>query len=174
MKIILLAGKAFSGKSMVAHLLKNKFEQLKMRTVITEYSKYIKLYAKEMLGVKETDEKPRKFLQEMGTYIRENIFDENFFVNRMLEDLKVYEKYFDIVVISDVRLKNEIEEMKKSPYSVLTIYIESQRENTLTEEEKKHITEHELENYQNFDYRIKLENQEDILKFAKQIIEGEK
>ena len=77
-------------------------------------------------------------------------------------------------MISDVRLKNEIEEMKKSPYSVLTIYIESQRENTLTEEEKKHITEHELENYQNFDYRIKLENQEDILKFAKQIIEGEK
>ncbi len=174
MKVILIAGKSGSGKSTLGNTIVSLLKKNHIHALQTEFSKYIKLYAKEMLGVKETDEKPRKFLQEMGTYIRENIFDENFFVNRMLEDLKVYEKYFDIVVISDVRLKNEIEEMKKSPYSVLTIYIESQRENTLTEEEKKHITEHELENYQNFDYRIKLENQEDILKFTKQIIEGEK
>ena len=174
MKVILIAGKSGSGKSTLGNTIVNLLKKNHIHALQTEFSKYIKLYAKEMLGVQETDEKPRKFLQEMGTYVRKNIFDENFFIRRMLEDLKVYEKYFDIVVISDVRLKNEIEKMKKSTYEVVSIYIENKHENTLTKDEENHITEHELENYQNFDYRIKLENQEDILKFAKQMIEGEK
>ena len=174
MKVILIAGKSGSGKSTLGSTIVKLLNQNKKRALQTEFSKYIKLYAKEMLDEQEIDEKPRKFLQDMGVYIRNTIFDENFFIRRMLEDIKVYEKDFDTVVISDVRLKNEIEEMKKSENDVISIYIESNRKNSLTEEEKNHITEHELENYSNFDYRIKVENQEDIIKFAKQLVEGEK
>ncbi len=174
MKVILIAGKSGSGKSTLGKTIVKLLNDKGIAALQTEFSKYIKLYAKEMLNLKENSDKPRRFLQEMGSYIRENLFDKNFFIKRMLEDIKVYESSFVVVVISDVRLIQEIEEMKKSNYEVISIYVESSKENDLTEEEKNHITEKELENYQNFDYRIKIESEQDILKFAKQIIEGEK
>lgn len=174
MQVILIAGKSGSGKSTLGRTIVNLLKNKGIHALQTEFSKYIKLYAKEMLGVQEDDEKPRKFLQDMGVYIRDVVFDENFFIKRMLDDLKIYEKYFDTIVISDVRLKNEIEKMQASGYKVITIYVESTKDNDLTTEEKNHVTELELENYPNFDYRIKLETQEERMKFAKKIVEGEK
>ena len=156
MKIILLAGKAFSGKSMVAHLLKNKFEQLKMRTVITEYSKYIKLYAKEMLEWDgDTLEKPRDFLQEIGSFVRENLRMPNLFIDRMKEDFLVYERFFDVVIISDVRLPKEISEMKNTYKDVTAILIlREEQQKDLTKKQKAHPTENALDDFQGFDYII--------------------
>ena len=172
MKIILIAGKSGSGKSTLGKTLVELLNERNVDALQTEFSKYIKLYAKEMLG--ERKENPREFLQEMGSYVREKLYGEDFFIRRMLEDIKVYETCFEVVVISDVRLINEIEEMKKSGYKVVSIYVESTKDNGLKEEEKNHITETQLDSYNNFDYRVKFDNEEEIVAFANQFIEGEK
>ena len=69
MTIFLIAGKSGSGKSTVAKIIKDYYEEKKQKTIITQYSKYLKIYAKEMLGWNGDDQKkPREFLQEMGSY----------------------------------------------------------------------------------------------------------
>ena len=176
MRIILIAGKARSGKTKLGEYIVNYALQKDLRAVQTEYSKYLKLFAKEILGYDGSREnKPRKFLQDLGSFIRCDLGDEDFFTRRMLEDLKVYETFCDIVVISDVRLIKELENLKNSTYKVTTIKVTNQHlEYNLDEMEKNHITEKELEDYENFDYIIENDDLNKLKSFAKFIIEGEK
>ena len=167
MNIYLIIGKAGSGKNYVANLLK---EQLN-NSVITGLSKYIKLFALE-LGIWDGNDnnKPRTFLQTTGDKLR--AVDENILSKRMLEDIKIYEM-LDIknVIISDVRLINEINYLKKSNYNIITIKVNSTKNNRiLTNEETKHITETELDNYIDYDYLI--ENNESINEQIEEILKG--
>lgn len=41
--------------------------------IITSFSKYIKMYAKEIIGWDGNEPKPRKFLQDLGVTIKENM-----------------------------------------------------------------------------------------------------
>ena len=177
MKIILISGKASSGKTMLGELIVNFSEKMGLRAVQTEYSKYLKLYAKELIGYDGSREnKPRKFLQDLGSFIRYDLGDEHFFTRRMLEDFNVYETFCDIAIVSDVRLIKEIEDIKSSHYKdvVAIQVINGHGEYNLTEEEKNHITERELENYQGFDYIIENKSIEDLEELAKKLVEGVK
>jgi len=117
MKIFLISGKASSGKTMLGELIVKYAENNGLRAVQTEYSKYLKLYAKELIGYDGSREnKPRKFLQDLGSFIRYDLADEHFFTRRMLEDFNIYEAFCDIAIVSDVRLIKEIEDIKKSRY----------------------------------------------------------
>ena len=114
--------------------------------------------------------KPRSFLQNTGILIRKELNMPNFFTNRMLEDIKVYENYCDGVIISDVRFKDEIEIIKKYYHNVICINIESDFEqSTLNNKEKLHISEHDLDDYENFDFIIR--NNKDILSLKEEILE---
>lgn len=168
MKVILISGKAGSGKDEVAKLLKMYLGN----TVITKLAKYIKLFAIEMTDWDgKEDDKPRTFLQEMGDNLR--LLDKNFLTKRMIEDFKLYEKFYDYVIISDVRLVNEIEYIKANYLNVVTIRVNA-KESTrkLTEKEKEHITETELDNYNNFDYVIENDFKDDLKDEVKEIIGG--
>jgi len=169
MKIVLIAGKAGSGKSSAAMLLKRKLN----KAVVTNFSKYIKLFAWEMTAWNLDDQtKPRKFLQMMGDKLRS--IDINFLPRRMLEDMAVYKDYYNYVIISDVRLINEINYMKNySKDEVITIRIDCDDcLRDLTDEEKGHRTEIELDNYQGFDYRITNNHNNDLEKEIDKIVEG--
>lgn len=172
MKLILIAGKARSGKSLVAHLLKQMLEEKKLRVAITEYSKYIKLFAEELTnwdGISEP--KPRAFLQNFGSFIRHEKNNNLFFIKRMKEDIEIYKNFVDILIISDVRLKEEIEEM--GMFNPLTIYVQNDNNlYDLSEEEKGHETEHDLDNYKNFLYSIKNKTPYEIKEIVKDIILG--
>lgn len=177
MKIILISGKASSGKTKLGEYIVKCAINNGLRAIQTEYSKYLKLYAKEIIGYDGSREnKPRKFLQDLGSLIRDDLGDEEFFVRRMLEDFKVYETLADVVVISDVRLIKEIELIKNSNYKdVVSIKIINENsEYNLDEIEKNHITEKELEDYDNFDYIIKNKSLLELEMFAKEILEGVK
>lgn len=176
MKIILIAGRAGSGKTYLGKKIVEIAKSIGIRALQTEYSKYIKMYASEILEYDGSSEKkPRKFLQDTGSFIRENLEDAHFFTRRMLEDFRIYEYYFDIVVICDVRLIRELEDIKNSKYQdIVTIKVESSYyPYVLSEEEKNHITETELVDYKDFHYIIHNEmNALDAL--AKKIVEGDK
>lgn len=174
MKVILIAGSAGSGKTYLGEKIVEYAKEKGLRALQTEYSKYIKMYAKEILGYDgSSDNKPRKFLQDTGTFIREDLKDETFFTRRMLEDFRIYEKYFDIVVISDVRLIHEIEEMLESPYEITTVLVRNEQpKRKLTEEEQNHVTEHEFRKYLDYDYVVD-NKEESFIENAARTILGE-
>ena len=167
MNIYLLVGKAGSGKNYVANILKQRLPN----SVITSLSKYIKLFALELgLWDGNDNNKPREFLQNTGDLMR--AVDPNFLTKRLLEDIKIYEKLnITNVIVSDVRLINEIEYLTKNLDNTITIRINSlDNKRKLTDKEKNHLTEIELDNYKNFDYI--LNNNDEINKEIDKIIGG--
>ena len=151
MKIILIAGKSGSGKTEAAKIIKEKTS----KTVVSNFSKYIKLFATEMTDWQgEEKDKPRTFLQEMGDELR--AIDEYFLPKRMLEDALIYEKYYDTLIVCDVRMLKEIEYMKNnSKYEVITILVESSDcQKDLDNTQKNHPTENEFLSYKDYDYII--------------------
>ncbi len=158
MKIFIVGGKSGSGKSEVARFIKEFYIYKLENSVITNFSKYLKLFATEMTewdGISEN--KPRDFLQNFGSIIRKD--DKYFFTRRMCEDINIYAlNNIDVVIISDARLPIEIEEIKKeyeNIYDVYSIYIENQfSQSKLTPKQQSHITETALEEYNEMDYTI--------------------
>ena len=87
MRVILICGKAGSGKNEVAEMLKDRLGN----SIVTGFSKYIKLFARELTNWDGNDDnKPRAFLQNMGDTLRS--IDKDYMTKRIYEDLKVYER----------------------------------------------------------------------------------
>ena len=154
MRIFLIGGKAGSGKGEVAKLIKEFYIYKLESCAITEYSKYLKTFAKELTDWDgNANTKPRKYLQELGDKIRK--IDRKFFINHMLDDLKVYQQVVENLVICDVRFPEEIEDIKLNHNEVYAIYVENQFEaSKLSIDEQTHISETALETYNEFDYII--------------------
>ena len=170
MKLFIIGGKADTGKNVLAQMIKEYYEKREEKTIITEYSKYIKMYAMEILG---TTKKDRKFLQDLGENIRKNI-DHNFFIKRAQDDIGVYQAYFDNIVICDARLIPEITLMKTKYKNCYTIHLLGKESNNLSNDEKKHITELEFDNFEDFDYIISNDNlKEEITKILDDIERSE-
>lgn len=175
MKIYLVAGKSGSGKGEVAKIIKEYYLANKKKAIITEFSKYLKMYAKEIINWDGQEPKPRKFLQDLGVTIRENMDMPLFLINRMKEDINIYSLYFDAIIISDVRLPQEIEEIKATFKDVQSIYVINQfAQSKLSLEEQMHITETALENYTNFDITLANDELENLTDKVINYLEGEK
>ena len=172
MKVFLIAGKSGAGKNEVAKLIKEYYLKKEESTVITSFSKYLKLFAYEMTDWDGKDEeKPRKFLQTLGSIIREDMHWPYFLIDRMFKDLEIYDRYFDNVVICDVRLIEEIKMLKSEIEDCYAICIKGPINDKLTKEEQNHITEIELDNYQDFDYTIENFNHEELQEKVEKMLE---
>lgn len=155
MKIYMIAGKAGAGKNTTANYIKEYYEQNGKKTVITEMSKYLKLYAEEIVGWdRKRETKPRTFLQSVGDFVRKEAFTDTFFIDRILEDMKVYEKFADIVIIADVRYPMEIDAIKNNYDAIIIDVVNEFSEYDLKPNEKKHASENALNSYDKFDYII--------------------
>ncbi len=154
MKIFLIAGKAGSGKSEVAKLIKEFYIYKKENTVITNFSKYIKNFAMEISDWDGNDNtKPRALMQKIGDDARS--IDPDFFVDSMIKDMKYYNLVAQNVIVSDVRMPNEIDKIREEFSEVYTFYVINQfGTSKLSIEEQSHVTETALENYTDFDYNI--------------------
>ena len=172
MRVFLIAGKAGCGKNEVAKIIKDNLDD----SVVTSFSKYIKLFALELTNWDGSDDnKPREFLQQMGDNLRAH--DKDFLTKRLLEDIEIYKnKGISNVIISDVRLVNEIEYFKNiSNLEVITIRVNcDSSKRSLTDKEKKHHTEIALDNYNRFDYIIDNKFNNTLEKEVIKILEGMK
>lgn len=155
-KIFIISGKARVGKDTTGGYLKEFYESIGKKVISLAFADYIKMYAKRISdwdGSEET--KPRTLLQELGTDLIRNKIDEYFFINRMIEDIKVYSYFFDIIIITDARLTKEIISIKDNFKDVISINIERPNlESELTDKEQKHITETELDGFNGYDIVI--------------------
>ena len=153
-KIFLISGKARSGKNQISKIIEKYYSN--MKTITISFGHYIKDYVKRISdwdGSEET--KPRELLQHLGIELIRNKINKRLFINRILEDIDIFSYFYDIIVISDVRLIDEIEILKeKYPDSICIRVIRNNYDNKLTCDEKNHLTEIDLDSYTNFDYVV--------------------
>ena len=102
MKIIMICGKARSGKDTLAEfIMKNTNNEKICRVQIGQYIKY---YAMKYFGWNgEEETKPRDLLNHLGTDIIRNKINPDFHINRLIEDIEVLSYFYDTFIISDVR-----------------------------------------------------------------------
>lgn len=155
MKIIFFGGKANSGKDSTAEYLDNYYRSRGLDVVNIQISFYIKMYAKEIAkwdGDNET--KPRQLLQDLGTELIRKQIDEYFFIKRILQDIDIYSRYFDVITISDGRLPEEFASVKVAYPETVTVHVTRPDYNSsLTKDQKAHVTEALVDDIE-YDYEI--------------------
>lgn len=169
-KIYIISGKACSGKNVVATMIKDILKDKKV--INLAFASYLKIYAKNIINWDgNEDNKPREFLQQLGVELIKNNIDNKLLINRIIEDIKVYSYFFDVITISDARFIDEIESIKNTFDDVKVIHVIG-KDNNLTDEEKNHISEMALDNYHQYDYEIRNDsNLEELYKNITKIME---
>ena len=159
-KIFIVSGKARSGKNETSKIIEKYYSNKKCITISFGY--YIKDYAKRVSdwdGNEET--KPRELLQQLGIELIKNKINNKLFINRIVEDIEIFSYFYDIIVVNDARLIDEIKTLKeKYPNSISIRVNRFNYDNKLTTEQKNHLTEIALDEYTDFDFTI--ENDESL------------
>lgn len=173
-QIFIVSGKARSGKDTAVAIIEDFYYKKNKSVIKLKYSSYIKEYIMNISNWNGRDKtKPRDLLQDLGTELIKNKIDKEMLVRRICEDIKVYSYFFDIIIVSDARLKEEIEIPKKIFKDIKTIRINRLNfDNKLTEKQKNHITETDLDNYSKFDYVI--ENDKNLKEKIENMLEETK
>jgi len=157
MKIYVIGGRAKSGKNTFGEYLKEELKDYGYKPCVMHITEPLYAYARNYFNWNgNEEEKPREFLQKMGIEIIRNKMDKkDFLLNRLYEDIEILKNFFDTFIIVDARLIREFTHISAKYPDVVTIKLERKNYNDyLTEEEKKHITEIEIDTYDNFDYII--------------------
>lgn len=173
MKIFIIAGCARSGKSTFGKLLREELKDYGYKPCVMQITNPLYSYALNYFNWDPNkDAKPREFLQKMGIeIIRDKLGKKEFLLNRLFEDIEVLSNFFDTFIITDIRLINEVLSIQSKYDDVVSIkLIRKDFDNNLTVEEKNHITEKEIELYNDFDYIIENTGIEDMKKKALEII----
>lgn len=164
--IVLIAGKARSGKGTVSKYFEEEFLKLGYKVVCSPYTKYLKKYIEEITGEGIDDNnKPRDLLQKISSeLIKKELDDSKFFIRRQIEDINLYSYFMDVILIDDVRFPDEIDLIKDKFSNVVSIGVERKDYiSTLTKEQQGDITEIALDDYLGFDYKI-LNTSESLLR----------
>lgn len=132
--------------------------------MITHYADYLKYIAVKYFGgtYKKTPEM-RNLLQKLGTDIVRKR-EPNYWVDTVVNFVKVFGRDFDFIIIPDARFPNEILRWKEENIDVASIHVQRINfENDLTPEQRSHTSENALNDFK-FDYYIKSESGVDCLK----------
>ena len=157
MKIYVIGGKAKSGKNTFGKLLREELKEYGYKPCVMHLTTPLYSYAENYFEWNEnSDEKPREFLQKMGVeIIKEKLGKKTFLLDRLAEDIEILSEFFDTFIIVDARLKKEFDYFTSKYQDVVTIKLERENyESGLSETEKSHITENDLDDYQSFDYLV--------------------
>jgi hypothetical protein len=154
MKIVLISGKAQNGKDQSAIFLKELMELDGKKVLLTHYADLLKYICKTFFNWNgEKDVLGRQILQRVGTDVIRNQ-NPDYWVNFINDFLFMFQDEWDYVLIPDCRFPNEINKMLEYGWDVFSLRINRiDFESNLTEEQKEHISETALDNYQ-FDYII--------------------
>ena len=176
MKIFVIGGRAKSGKNTFGEFLREELKDYGYRPCVMHITEPLYSYARTYFNWDDKkDDKPREFLQKMGIeIIRDKLGKQDFLLNRLFEDIEILENFFDAFIITDARMIREFEVIKKKYDDVVTIKLERHNyDDKLTEEEANHVTEKEIDQYENFDYVIENRSLADLENAAIEVIRNE-
>lgn len=160
MNVILISGKARSGKDQSALFIKEYItKELGQTSVIIKYGDFLKNFLERSIGWDgKKDEYGRHMLQTWGTdIIRENY--QYAFTDMMIALLKGICTEFDYAIICDARFPNEIEEIKSVFPSITLRIVRDDKISNLTQEQKEHPSETSMDNY---DFDAYIYNKSDL------------
>ena len=173
MILFVIGGKARSGKTTFGELLKDHLKENGYNACLMKITEPLYEYAKNYFYWDGRDgSKPREFLQKLGIdIIQKKMGKKDFLLNRLYEDIEVLDNFFDIGIITDARLVHEFESIKEHYKNSISIkVVREDFENDLTEEERNHITEVDLDNYKDFDYIVINKSREGLDKSASELV----
>lgn len=173
--IILIAGRARSGKSTLAKFLQEAYQKEGKKVIMSPYTKYLKQYITDVTGEQiDENNKPRDLLQQISSkIIKGDLNNPDFFIKRQIEDIQIYSYFVDIILIADVRFPEEIQTLKEHFPKVVSIGVS--RENyisNLTKEQQQDITETALDDYHDYDFEIVNKNPESLKKSAQELMQN--
>ena len=171
--IILLSGKAGTGKSFFAEKLRLAFECRGYNVELQHFASVLKSIAKQYFWWNRVkDEKGRKLLQHLGDVGRE--YDKDVWVKNLIElKLLTSPKYpQDIIIIDDWRFPNEYQYIKDNlNYSVYTIEVVAPDRAILQGEAANHISETSLDAFDGYDFIINNREGTNAVEFVKRIVD---
>jgi hypothetical protein len=146
--VVLLAGKAESGKSLAAKIIKEELENLGHTALIMSFAGYLKFIAKQYYGWdgKKNDE-GRTLLQYLGTdVVRKK--NPNFWAKTVFNFIVTFDGEFDYFIIDDCRFPEELDIFHNhDPFCYTSIRIERlNHENSLSPSQRLHPSETSLDN----------------------------
>lgn len=181
MRLYLISGRARNGKDSMSQMIREEYESRGKRVCFIQLMRPLKWLLREYFdwdGREET--KPREKLQKMGTeLIREKLEMPFYFIDRLTENIKILESFYDVFLVTDVRLPLEIEMLKQRFEGAISINIcRLNYESELSREEQVHFTEVALSEYQKFDYVIINDTfsklKEDVRRIVSEVEKNEK
>ena len=176
MKIFIIGGKAKTGKNTFGEYLKEQLKDYGYKPCVMHLTDPLYSYARNYFDWNgNEEEKPREFLQKMGIeIIRDKMGKKDFLLNRLYEDIDILSNFFDTFIITDARLIREFEKIKENYDDVVTIKLEREDfDDLLSDDEKNHITEKEIDEYKDFDYIISNKKLDDLSTAALEIVRNE-
>lgn len=169
MKVILISGKAMSGKDTVSKIIEKQLRYQGQRVLIAHYADLVKHICKSMFGWNgEKDEKGRTLLQYVGTDVVRSV-DENYWVKYMTDMLAFFGDNWDYVLIPDCRFKNEISYLKECNIDFVHVRVNrGDYQNELSEEQRNHQSEIDLDDIKPDFY---VENNSNLIDLTKNVIQ---
>lgn len=175
LKVIMISGKAGSGKNFVADVMRHKLEDDGHHVLTVAFGDYVKFLCKTYFDWNgEKDEKGRTLLQHIGTGVFRQ-YDEDYFANRVVDLIKAVD-IWDYVIIPDLRFENELHVIH-SNFDAVAVRVEREGfENGFTATQKLNQSETELDNHPGFDYTINTndaaEKKRQALMILEEIVNG--
>ena len=176
MKLYLICGKARAGKDTFAKLIKQDEEKDNNKVCILKLTTPLYSWAEDYFNYdKEKDEKPRELLQTLGYDILQlKLKKKDFLLDYLITTIEVLDNYYDVGLITDGRLVHEIEVLKAKYPNTKTILLTNMKDNKLTNKEKNHQTEIDLDDYKDFDYIVENKDMESLKLEALKIVEDKR
>lgn len=176
MKLYLICGKARAGKDTFAKLIKQEEEKDNNKVCILKLTAPLYSWAEDYFNYdKEKNEKPRELLQALGYDILQlKLKKKDFLLDYLITTIEVLDNYYDIGLITDGRLVHEIEVLKEKYPNIKTILLTNKQDNKLTNKEKNHQTEIDLDDYKDFDYIVENKDMESLKLEALKIVEDKR
>lgn len=158
-RIYLLHAHAQSGKDTCAVMMKEEYEKRGKRVIIIAFADYVRMCLDKYYGIKDyKTPEGRTLIQHFATdLVRKN--DPTFWGRTVGDLLRAIEDDFDYAIIPDWRFKNEFGCLTSrfSPSLIVKVLIDrpnNELTDNMTDAQRKHQSETELDNYKNFDYNI--------------------
>ncbi len=168
-KIYLISGKSGSGKSEFAKTASDILSARGKKVLVAAFGDLVKHVARTFFGWDgKKNEAGRALLQKIGTDEVRGHY-KKFWAVYLAALIDIFQDEWDYIFVHDVRYKNEIEVMQEFlPQRVITIRVDRNITNSLTEEQRNHSSETELDNYW-WDYNF--ENNRKLKDFKTKITE---
>ena len=147
MRIICVSGKAQHGKDTCAGIMQRLLEGRGKKTRIIHYADLLKYLCKTYFDWNgEKDDYGRTLLQRVGTdTIRAQ--KPSYWVDFVIDFLKLFPNEWDYVIIPDTRFPNEVFSMKEAFPDTIHVRINRPNfDNGLSIEQQNHISEIALDN----------------------------